>query len=224
MNIVEAAQQEIVVNDRKYRLIGIVNDFHFKSVHKTIEPLIMYTYPSAINNVSVKVTDDSQSVVAAVEAVFKKYAPERPFDYHFVDEDVANLYKTEQRTSVVFSYLGGFSLFISCLGLLGIVRFMTEQRAKEIAVRKVLGASTLSITGILTTEYGKILVIAFLISSTVVYWFMQDWLLAFAYRTNISLNTFLISFCFAILTAMLTVGVVILKSVITNPVVSLRNE
>ncbi|NBW35649.1 MAG: ABC transporter permease [Cytophagia bacterium] len=224
MNIVEAAQQEIVVNDRKYRLIGIVNDFHFKSVHKTIEPLIMYTYPSAINNVSVKVTDDSQAVVAAVEAVFKKYAPERPFDYHFVDEDVANLYKTEQRTDVVFSYLGGFSLFISCLGLLGIVRFMTEQRAKEIAVRKVLGASTVSITGILTAEYGKILLIAFLISSTVVYWFMQDWLLAFAYRTDISLNTFLISFCFAILTAILTVGFVILKSVSTNPVVSLRSE
>lgn len=224
MNIVEAAQQEIVVNDRKYRLIGIVNDFHFKSVHKTIEPLIMYTYPSAMNNVSVKVTDDSQAVVAAVEAVFKKYAPERPFDYHFVEEDVANLYKTEQRTNVVFSYLGGFSLFISCLGLLGIVRFMTEQRAKEIAVRKVLGASTLSITSILTADYGKILVIAFLISSTVVYWFMQDWLLAFAYRTDISLNTFLISFCFAILTAILTVGFVILKSVRTNPVVSLRSE
>lgn len=224
MNIKEAEEQEITLRDRSYRLIGIVNDFHFKSVHKSIEPLIMYTYPSVINNVSVKLTDGSLATVAAIENIFKKYAPERPFDYHFIADDIANLYKTEQRTNVVFSYLAGFALFISCLGLLGIVRFMTEQRAKEIAVRKVLGASTVSITGILTAEYGKILLIAFLISSAIVYWFMQDWLLAFAYRTHISLNSFLLSFSFAVLTAIVTVGVVILKSVNTNPVISLRNE
>lgn len=224
MNISEAEEQEITVRDRKYRLIGILKDFHFKSVHKSIEPLIMYTYPAAINNVSVKVTDGSQATVAAIEAVFKKYAPERPFDYHFIDEDVANLYKTEQRTNVVFSYLGGFALFISCLGLLGIVRFMTEQRAKEIAVRKVLGASTFSITGILSAEYAKILFIAFLLSSAVVYWSMQQWLMAFAYRTDIAVSAFVISLSFAMLTAMLTVGIVILKSANTNPVVSLRNE
>lgn len=224
MNIKEAEGQEIIVRDHSYRLIGILKDFHFKSVHKSIEPLIMYTYPAAINNVSVKLTDASQATVAAVENIFKKYAPERPFDYHFIDEDVANLYKTEQRTNVVFSYLGGFALFISCLGLLGIVRFMTEQRAKEIAVRKVLGASTVSITGILSAEYVKILVTAFLLSSAVVYWSMQQWLMAFAYRTDISVSSFVISLGFAMLTAMLTVGIVILKSANTNPVVSLRNE
>ncbi|GCC52911.1 hypothetical protein SanaruYs_31510 [Chryseotalea sanaruensis] len=224
MNIIEAEEQEIVVHDRKYRLIGILKDFHFKSVHKSIEPLIMYTYPSAINNVSVKVTEGSQATVAAIESIFKKYAPDRPFDYHFIDEDVANLYKTEQRTNIVFSYLGGFALFISCLGLLGIVRFMTEQRAKEIAVRKVLGASTFSITSILSAEYAKILLIAFLLSSVVVYLTMQEWLQVFAYRTDISFYSFIVSFSFALLTAMLTVGIVILRSANTNPVVSLRNE
>jgi putative ABC transport system permease protein len=224
MNMVAAEEQEIVVQDRKYRLIGILKDFHFKSVHKTIEPLIMYTYPAVINNVSVKLTNGGQEAVAAVESVFKKYAPERPFDYHFIDEDVANLYKTEQRTDVVFSYLGGFALFISCLGLLGIVRFMTEQRAKEMAVRKVLGASAFSITGILSAEYVKILLVAFLLSSVVVYGAMQQWLQAFAYRTDISIASFLVSLSFALLTAMLTVGIVILKSANTNPVVSLRNE
>lgn len=224
MNIVEAEDQQITVYDRKYRLIGILKDFHFKSVHKSIEPLIMYTYPSLINNVSVKLTDSSAETIAAVEGVFKKYAPERPFDYHFITDDVSDMYATEQRTNVVFSYLGAFALFISCIGLLGIVRFMTEQRAKEIAVRKVLGASTVSITGILSAEYIKILVIAFLLSSVVVYWAMQYWLQAFAYRTGISVSSFLVSLSFALITAMITVGVVILKSAFTNPVVSLRNE
>ncbi len=224
MHITAAEEQEITVRDRQYKLIGILKDFHFKSVHKSIEPLIMYTYPAAINNVSVKLTDASQATVAAVESIFKKYAPERPFDYHFIDEDVANLYKTEQRTNAIFSYLGAFALFISCLGLLGIVRFMTEQRAKEIAVRKVLGASTFSITGILSAEYAKILLTAFLLSSAVVYWSMQQWLMAFAYRTEITVSSFAISLGFSLLTAVLTVGVVILKSANTNPVLSLRNE
>lgn len=224
MNIAEAEEQEITIYNRKYRVVGILNDFHFKSVHKSIEPLIMYTYPSMINNVSVRVTDDSPETVAAVESVFKKYAPERPFDYHFIDEDVANLYKTEQRTKIIFSYLSGFALFISCLGLLGIVRFMAEQRAKEIAVRKVLGASAFSITGILSAEYTKILLLSFLLSSAVVYFVMQHWLQAFAYRIDISLFSFIISFSFALFTAMLTVGFVILRSVNTNPVISLRNE
>lgn len=224
MNISEAANQEITLQERRYRVIGILNDFHFKSVHKSIEPLVMYTYPVEINHVSVKLTNANPAAVAAVEAVFKKYAPERPFDYHFIDEDVSNLYKTEQRTNLIFSYLSGFALFISCLGLLGIVRFMTEQRAKEIAVRKVLGASTFSITGILSAEYAAILSLSFLLSSAVVYWSMQEWLQAFAYRTDISISSFVISLSFAILTAIVTVGVVIFKSANTNPVVSLRNE
>jgi ABC-type antimicrobial peptide transport system permease subunit len=224
MNISEAANQEITLQERRYRVIGIVNDFHFKSVHKSIEPLVMYTYPSQINHVSVKLTNANPAAVAAIEAVFKKYAPERPFDYHFIDQDVANLYKTEQRTNLIFSYLSGFALFISCLGLLGIVRFMTEQRAKEIAVRKVLGASTFSITGILSAEYAGILSVSFILSSLIVYWTMQEWLQAFAYRTDISITSFVISLSFAMLTAIVTVGVVILKSANSNPVVSLRNE
>lgn len=208
-----------------YTIIGVVKNFHFKSIHKKIEPLFLYIDPQYFYQISIRLNPgDLKEQIKAVEAVFKKYTPERPFDYTFVEDDIAKRYETENRIGKISGYFTVFAVFISCLGLLGIILFSTEQRAKELAVRKVLGASVAKLVLILSMEYVVMALAGFIIAAPLAYHFMQRWLSTFACRTALSGSVFLEAALFTLAVAWGTVAYRSFKAATENPVKSLRSE
>ena len=154
----------------------------------------------------------------------KKYNPEEEFEYHFFDEDIARYYKAEQDISVLLKWATGISVFISCLGLLGLVIYTTTQRTKEIGVRKVLGASVIQIVAMISKDFILLVILAFLIAAPVAGIFMHKWLGNFAYRTPIDWWIFFLGGSLMLLIALLTLAFQTIKAAITNPVKSLRTE
>ncbi len=213
------------VNNNKAKIIGVVKDFNFKSFHEKIEPVFFskergWRY---ITVVKIKSTNVHRTILY-LEEKWKEFNPKWAFDYFFVDQAFANLYKSERRLSEV---IGGFSIlaiFIACLGLLGLVSYSTEQRTKEIGVRKVLGASIPSILFMISKEFLKWIIIANIIAWPIAYYFMHKWLQDFAYEINISWWIFALSGVIAIIIALLTVSIQAIKAAIANPVESLRYE
>ncbi len=211
--------------DRKGTIIGVVKDFNFKSVHKKIEPVIIYIDPENFYEISVRLDPGIQNEhVKAVENVFKKFNPDRPFEYSFLNEDIDNLYRDEQRIGKIFSYLSMLSIFISCLGLLGIVMFVTEQRAKEIALRKVMGASEIHLVWLLSSEFIVLVIIAFFFATPAMYYASSLWLKNFAYKIELGIWIFLSSGIICLAIAWLTVGYKSYRVSRSNPIGPLRSE
>ncbi len=208
-----------------HTVIGVVKDFHFKSIHKKIEPLIIHIDPSMLFQITIKFNKgDFADQVRAAEAVFKKFTPDRPFDYTVLTDDIENRYKTENRVGKVFTYFAALAIFVSGLGLLGIILFVTEQRAKELAVRKVLGAPVLNLMWMLTREYLIMACIGFCLVAPFMYYAMDKWLAGFAYRSEVSFSSFLLAALTMISLAWLTVALRSFQAATNNPVESLRSE
>jgi ABC-type antimicrobial peptide transport system permease subunit len=159
-----------------------------------------------------------------VETIFKKYNPNYPFIYRFVDEDYARKFKSEQRTGTLAALFAGLTIFISCLGLFGLAAYMAENRIKEIGVRKVLGASIFSITKLLSQDFLKLVLVAFLIASPLAWFFMNKWLQGYEYRIQIEWWVFLLAGVASALIAVATVSYQSIKAALANPVRSLRTE
>jgi len=213
---------------KKGRIIGVVKDFHYNSLQQKIMPVVMHIMP--LNSgwyryISARInTHDVQHAIRSLQNTWKKLLPDHPFEYFFVDEDYNKQYQTEQRLgnlSLVFSIL---TIFISCLGLFGLVMVAVTQRTKEIGVRKVLGASVTGITTLLSKDFLKLVGVAILIAFPVAWWLMNKWLADFAYRIQISWLVFLMAALVAILIALLTVSFQAIKAATSNPVRSLRTE
>ncbi|MDB5242172.1 MAG: hypothetical protein JWP57_2797 [Spirosoma sp.] len=210
---------------KKGRVIGVVKDFNYKTIHQKIEPLVMQIVPMAYGNLVVRIRPDQASVALDVlQAKWQALAGEWPFDYQFLDVQFANQYRTEQVFSSVFSLFTGLSLFITCLGLLGLASFTAEQRTKEIGVRKVLGASVLSIVGLLSKDFLTLVLIAIVIASPLSWWAMHKWLQGFAYKIDIEWWMFALAGLLAMGIALLTVSFQSVKAALMNPVKSLRSE
>lgn len=225
MGITDPLNKEVTLHDKKYTIIGIVEDFHFKSIHSPISPLVLYIDPSKFYQFSVKLNKGPLAEhVKAVETIAKKFAPERPFDYTFVDENISKLYQTEMRISSIFNYFSAFAIFISCLGLLGIVLFVTEQRTKELAIRKTLGAPVSNLMLLLSIEYFIMVATGFCISVPAIYFYMDKWLSNFAYRIDMSLWLFIKAGLCILLFAWLTIAYRAYKAAVSNPVDGLRSE
>ena len=225
MGIVNPVGTVIKFHDVPYTIIGVIKNFHFKSIHKKIEPLIMYIDPSSFFQISIKLQKGNVAEqIKAIEPIFKKTTPDRPFDYTFVEDDIEKLYLTESRTGKIFTYFAAFAIFISCLGLLGIILFVTEQRAKELAVRKVLGASVFKLMIILSLEYVILAIIGFCIAAPLMYYAMGKWLTNFAYRSELNVWIFLLAGILTLLVAWLTVAYRSFQAATDNPVKSLRSE
>ena len=169
-------------------------------------------------------SENYASAIKYLEGVWNRLNPEYPFDFHFVDADFERLYWDEQRLGKIFGYFTCLSIFIACLGLYGLAAFVTEQKTKEIGIRKVLGASILGITAMLSKEFTKWVLLANMIAWPVAYFVMNMWLQNFAYRTSIKLWTFILSSVLALIIAMLTVSYQSIKAALVNPVDSLRYE
>jgi putative ABC transport system permease protein len=162
------------------------------------------------------------STINSLKEVWAKFFPQYPFEYSFLDESIDKMYKSEEQYSKVISIFSVVALFIACLGLLGLASFVTEQRKKEIGIRKVQGASTKSIVQLVANEFMILVIASNVIAWPVAYFLMKKWLISFAYRIEISIWTFIVSGILALLIALFTVGFQAVKAAIANPVKSIE--
>ena len=208
-------------------MIGVVRDFHFKSIHQKIEPLAMVIAfkPGILRYTMVRVGQgDPREALATIRQVWEKFNPGMEFSYTFLDEDFDKLYSAEERTGKLFEYFSGLAIVISCLGLFGLASYTMEQRTKEFGVRKVLGASILQLFS--TASYGFVVLvcIAFVISISISWYFIDQWLNEFAYHVEMGYQAFLWAGLIAIAMALATVSYQAIKSARLNPMDSLRQE
>jgi len=208
-------------------IVGVVNDFHFASLHYGIGALALMTGADRFNYVCIRVHPDLKDLsemILYLENIWNSFVPEFPFEIHFLDEVYNSMYRSEQRISKVFRYFTVFAIFISCLGLFGLAAFITERRTKEIGIRKVLGASALRIVKLLSREFVILVLVANIVAWPISFFVMKMWLEEFAYHTNLRVELFLISGFIALLIAFLTVSYQAFKAGMSNPVDSLRCE
>jgi putative ABC transport system permease protein len=213
------------------RVIGVVKDFHFASLHNAIEPLVLNVpfndgqNAFMIQYMAVKVAQrDFQSAIGFLKSTWESRVPDRAFEYSFLDDEHARLYKSEARFSHISLIFNILSLLIACMGLVGLAVYMLRQRTKEIGVRKVLGASVAGITGLLAKDFLQLVLIAIVIASPIAWYFMNKWLADFAYRIDLRWWMFAGAGAMAVLIAFLTVGFQSVKAALANPVKSLRSE
>ena len=209
---------------RIYRVLGIVKDFHFRSFHEPISPVVMVLSGTAGNIIVKASSNDLPGLLSTTQAHWNDLTAHAPFLYSFLDERFDNIYRTEQKTGLLLGIFAGLTMLVACLGLFGLAMFMTDQRTKEIGVRKVLGASVAGIVGLLAKDFLKLVGLAIVIASPIAYYLMQRWLADFAYRQEMQWWVFAVAGLAAILIAFLTVGFQSVKAALTNPVKSLRSE
>ncbi|MBD2699216.1 ABC transporter permease [Spirosoma sp. BT702] len=206
-------------------LIGVVKDFHFKSLHEAITPLVLFNNPGWRSGVYVKIVPGKEAeALKAIQSIWTDMIPSRPLDYKFLDETFDRLYKTEARTATLFNAFAVIAILISCLGLFGLATFTAEMRIKEIGIRKVLGASVMSLTTLLSKDFLKLVLIALLLAVPVGYYCMNLWLNGFAYKIDMPWWLFALAGLLAIGIALLTISFQSIKAALTNPVKSLRSE
>jgi putative ABC transport system permease protein len=210
---------------QKTRIIGVVKDFHFKSLHQEIEPLILFLDPNRVNYATVKITvEDIPSTIAYLEKKFKAFSPGFNFDYFFLDNNFDQLYRSEERVKTIFNFFTILAVLISCLGLFGLASYTAEQRTKEMGIRKVLGATVPNIIAQLSKEFILWVAIANLIAWPAAFIAMNKWLQNFAYRTDIGIGTFILSGLIALVIALLTVSYQSIKTALANPIHALKYE
>lgn len=208
-------------------IVGVVKDFHLLSLKEKIPSSILFNFPDYYYSAAIKfspLSDDRQELLSHVEKVWLAQFPKQTFDYEFLETQLESFYTEESRLLTVIQGFAGIAIFIGCLGLYGLVYFMTNQKVKEIGVRKVLGASTGQILGIFINELVWLIGIAFVLAIPIGYYFMDSWLSNFEYRINLSLWVFVAALGFTFVIALITTGFRSLKSANTNPVDSLRSE
>tara|TARA_R110000868_G_scaffold83776_4_gene236609 strand:- start:263 stop:2695 length:2433 start_codon:yes stop_codon:yes gene_type:complete len=211
-------------NPTYYTIIGVVKDFHFKSLRENIGALGLHIENNA-ENMAVRLSGgDYSKSIAEIENIWNNMAPGQPFDYQFMDEAFYSTYNSEQKLSQIFFIFTILSIFIACLGLFGLAAFNAEKRTKEIGVRKVLGATVSQISYRLTVDFLKLVGVAILISLPLGWFAMNKWLEDFSYRIEIGLGVFVLAAVLAIVVAIVTVSYQSIKAAIVNPVKSLRSE
>jgi putative ABC transport system permease protein len=224
-----ALNRTITRNDNEgrkatFQVIGVVKDFHFKSMHEQIGPLVM-TLNNGWGWMMVKTRSTEVSgLLATMKKDWEGFHPDMPFSYTFLDERFNETYKAEQKTGQILGTFAGLTIFVACLGLFGLATFTAEQRTKEIGVRKVLGASVAGIIGLLSKDFLKLIVVALVIATPAAWWLMERWLQEFAYKTDINWWVFAWAGILSILVALFTISYQSIKAALMNPVESLRSE
>ena len=214
-------------NFKDGRVIGVVRDFHVRSLHSDIEPMMLQLPPSPdpLHYLAVRIApDDMAGTMGFLEGSWREVYPDDSFTYTFLDEDFDSLYQNEARQGRIFRSFSLLAVFIACLGLLGLASFTAEQRTREIGVRKVLGATASGIVTLVTKEYVKLVVYANLIAWPVAYYVMNGWLDSFAYSTGLSPWVFVLAAALAIAVTMLTVSYKAISVAHTDPVDALQHE
>ncbi|MGY4536354.1 putative ABC transport system permease protein [Mucilaginibacter sp. UYNi724] len=210
---------------REGKIVGVMKDFHFRSLQEKIKPLSMRVELGGFDLISIKVdAKNLPATLAAIETKWKEAIPKRPFSYYFLDEFFDRQYRAEQRFGKLFFNFAILAIAISCLGLLGLASYSTFQRTREIGIRKVLGASTPGIVNMLSSDFIKLVGMSFLIASPLAWYFMHKWLQDFAYRIEIQWWVYAVSGILAMIVALATISFQAIRAAIANPVKSLRSE
>jgi putative ABC transport system permease protein len=222
----QAIGQKIVSksSEQELEVIGVSKDYHHESLQNPIQAMIYYPQTNDQYYTIRLGTAEMQSRVKELENLYNAAFPGNPFIYFFMDDNFAKSYKTEQQYGVIFTYASGLAIFIACLGLFGLATFTVEARTKEIGIRKVLGASASQIVGLISKDFLRLVIIAFVIASPLAYYIATKWLENFAYRTPIHWWIFVIAGFLAVVVAILTIGFQAIRASQTNPVESLKYE
>jgi ABC-type antimicrobial peptide transport system permease subunit len=217
--------KRLSLSERNFKIIGVVKNYHFRSLRQEIDPLILIYNPDQCGVLFARLKSENiPKTIGYVENIWKKFAPGHPFNYRFLDEALDGLYRSEQRIGTILRYFSILAIFVSCLGLFGLASFMAEQRTKEIGIRKVLGASVSNIVLLLSREFTKWVLLANIIAWPAAYFAMYKWLQSYAYSTNIALWSFILSGALALVIATVAVSYQSIKAAVTNPADSLRYE
>jgi putative ABC transport system permease protein len=224
----DALGKQLNFNGKTMPIVGVMQDFHEQSTHALIDPLVFAGSTGSTFHIRLKPNgaggEGWKNGIGKIQKAFRNTYPEADFDYKFVDEKIANLYKSERQTASLLAWSTGLAILISCLGLSGLVIFTTNSRAKEIGVRKVLGASVAQIVSVLSSDFMRLVFLAFIIAAPIAYWASYKWLQDFAYRTKMSWWVFALSGFAMLLLALLTLSIETIKAARANPVKSLRSE
>ena len=206
-------------------IVGVVRDFNSFSLKQPMAPVVLSTWKDAYQIINIKIKPGAEkSVLPYVEKLWNETYPDYVYEYKFLDETIANFYKQENQLSMLYKIFAGIAIFISCLGLYGLVSFMAAQRTKEMGIRKVLGASARNIVYLLSKEFTLLVILAFIISAPVAYFIMHKWLQNYTYRIELSASIFLLAIISSVIIAWITVGHRAIKAAMANPVKSLRTE
>jgi len=224
MKVSNAVGKSLSLWDNKGTIIGVVKNFNYKPIQQPIEPMILALNRWGGTAVIRTQPGKTEATIKALGKISADLNPGYPFSYGFLDQDLANQYKGEQRMGSLFNVFAVLAIFISCMGLYGLSAFMAEQRTKEIGVRKVLGASVFKVVYLLSTGFTKLILIAVVIAVPLAWFAINSWLKSFAFRVNADWMVFLIASLAALAIAWLTVSYESIKAAIANPVKSLRNE
>jgi putative ABC transport system permease protein len=207
------------------RIVGVTDDFHFRGMQEKVEPLVMDIEPSLMNTITLSIrVGNMRQLMSFIQDTWNSHFPGVPFEYSFLDENFDRVYRYEERMSRLLGLVTTLGLIIACLGLFGLAAFITQNRKKEIGIRKVLGASTPNIVTMLSKKFVLLIVIAILIASPIAWFSMHKWLQDFAYRININLLVFFLAAGGALAIALGTVGFQAVRSALDNPSNSLRDE
>jgi len=209
---------------RSYTVVGVVENFHFESLKQNISPLAFFL-DSSNGSVAFRFQAvNTQDVIHSIESSWAKLAPGQPFQYSFLDEDFGRMYSSEQRLGRIFVVFAGLAIVIACLGLFALTSFTAEQRTKEIGIRKVLGASVTSIVVLLSKEFGKLIIIAFIIASPLAWYAVTWWLKGYIYKVEVGFLVYLLAGLLSFAVAWITMGYQSIKAATSNPINSLRSE
>jgi ABC-type antimicrobial peptide transport system permease subunit len=218
---------EVRMGDSRWHVVGVIKDFILESPYEPVAPMIMVG-PSSLSfyvlNMKLNPANMVSDNLKKAETVFKKYNPSYPFEYYFLDEDYANKFANEKQTGQLAALFAGLTIFISCLGLFGLSSFTAENRIKEIGIRKVLGASVLSITKLLSRDFIRLILLSFLIASPLAWWVMNEWLQSYQYRISVSWWIFAFTLLLSVAIALITISFQSVKAALMNPAKSLRSE
>lgn len=226
----QAVGKYLQLGKSKIPIAGVVADFNLRSLHEPIKPVAIASRTNIERNISIALQPQNNAgttwkiAIRKIEKAWKEVYPQDDFEYTFLDEEISKYYDEEKHISGLLIWATGLAVFISCLGLLGLVIYTTAQRTKEIGVRKVLGASITQVVSLISKDFIMLVILAFLIATPLAWIAMHKWLQNFAYRTNISWWIFLLSGCIMLFVALFTLAFQTIKAAVANPVKSLRTE
>ncbi|MEO0331466.1 MAG: FtsX-like permease family protein, partial [Bacteroidota bacterium] len=221
----QALQETITIGGEEVTIKGVVQDFHTLSLHQEIYPLILVNMENRFQLASLKIDlAQASEAIGIIEKQWQEVFPDYYFTYRFLEDDVATWYEEERKTSRLLSLFASIAIFIGCLGLYGLISFVTAQRVKEIGIRKVLGATVQHIVYLFTKDFILLVIIAFGVAAPIGYYFMQQWLADFTFKIDLSWWMFAVAALAGLLIAGITVSFQSIRAALANPVDSLRNE
>ena len=225
MGFTDPLNETLTIGKKKYKVIGVLDKIHFQPITSPIEPTIILTEKIMGGFTLIRIdSEKTAEAIGAIKKIWGAHFPASAFDYHFLEDDYNAMYRTEERLGSLLNYFAFLAVFIACLGLYGLASFTTEQRTKEIGIRKVLGATVPRIVVLLGKDFAKLVLIANVIGWPLAYYAMTNWLQDFAYRVDISLMIFLLTTIISMIIALATVSFQATKAALANPVRSLRYE